>query len=56
MTFSLFGAFGNNNFSLAAISTGGNPSFGQQNLMQCIIPSHGAMTGVFSTQGILNPW
>jgi hypothetical protein len=30
MSFSLFGVFGNNDFSLAAISAGGNLGFGQQ--------------------------
>jgi hypothetical protein len=31
--FSLFGVFGNNSFLSAAISVGGNPSYGQQNPM-----------------------
>jgi hypothetical protein len=56
MLFSLFDAFGNNAFSSAAVSNGGNPSFGQHNLVQGIIPSHGATTGVFSTQSFWNPW
>jgi hypothetical protein len=52
MSFSLFGAFGNNAFSSAAFSTGGNPSFGQQNLVQGTIPSQRVTTGVYSTQGL----
>jgi hypothetical protein len=39
MSFSLFDAFGNKSFSSAAVSVGGNPSFGQQNLVQGIIPT-----------------
>jgi hypothetical protein len=39
MSFSLFGAFGNNSFSSAIVSTGGNLIFGQQNPVQGIIPS-----------------
>jgi hypothetical protein len=39
MSFSLFGEFGNNSFSSAAFSTGGNPIFDQQNLVQGTIPS-----------------
>jgi hypothetical protein len=31
MSFSLFGTFGNNTFSLVAVSVGGNPNFGKQN-------------------------
>jgi hypothetical protein len=49
-------AFGNNAFSSIAFLTGGNPSFGQQNPVQGTIPSQGAMTGVYSTQGLWNPW
>jgi hypothetical protein len=56
MSFSLFDAFGNNAFSSAVVSAGGNPSFGQQNPVQGTIPSQGATTGVFSTQGLWNPW
>jgi hypothetical protein len=56
MSFSLFGAFGNNAFSSATFSTGGNPNFGQQNPVQGTIPSQGATTGVYSTQGLWNPW
>jgi hypothetical protein len=52
MSFSLFDTFGNNFFSSVFVLAGGNPSFGQQNLVQGIIPSQGAMTRVFSTQGI----
>jgi hypothetical protein len=33
MSFSFFGAFGNNAFSLAVVSAGGNPSCGKQNSM-----------------------
>jgi hypothetical protein len=40
--FSLFGAFGNNAFSSAIFSTGGNPGYGQPNPMQGIIPAQGA--------------
>jgi hypothetical protein len=39
MSFSLFGVFGNNTFSSAIISIGGNPSFGPQNPMQGTIPT-----------------
>jgi hypothetical protein len=39
MMFSLFGAFGNNAFSSVAFSNGGNPIFGQQNMVQGTIPS-----------------
>jgi hypothetical protein len=53
---SLFGAFRNNVFYSSGFSTGGNHSFGQQNLMQSTIPSQGVATGVYSTQGIWNPW
>jgi hypothetical protein len=56
MSFSLFGAFGNNTFSSTAFPTGGNPSFGQQNPVQGTIPSQGATNGVYSTQGLWNPW
>jgi hypothetical protein len=55
MSFSLFGAFGNNTFSLTSFPTGGNPNFGQQNPVQGTIPSQGATTGVYSTQGLWNP-
>jgi hypothetical protein len=56
MSFSLFGAFGNNAFSSVAFSSGGNPIFSQQNLVQGTIPSQGGMTGVYSTQGLWNAW
>jgi hypothetical protein len=56
MPFSLFGAFGNNAFSSSSFSVGGNPIFGQPNPMQGFIPSQGAMTGVYSSQGLGNPW
>jgi hypothetical protein len=56
MSFSFFGAFGNNPFSSAVVSTGGNPSFGQQNPVQGTIPTQGVNTRVFSTQGLWNPW
>jgi hypothetical protein len=39
--FSLFIPFSNNAFSLANISVGGNPGYGQQNPMQGIICAHG---------------
>jgi hypothetical protein len=44
MPFSLFDAFGNNLFSSATVSTGGKPSFGQQNLVQGVIPTQGEST------------
>jgi hypothetical protein len=56
MHFSLFDTFGNNTFSSSSFSTGGNPVFGQQNPTQGFIPSQGAMTGVYSSQGLGNPW
>jgi hypothetical protein len=37
--FSLFDAFGNNTFSLASISAGGNPSYGQPHPVHGIIPA-----------------
>jgi hypothetical protein len=37
--FSLFGAFGNNTFSLASFPTVGNPSYGQPITMQVTIPA-----------------
>jgi hypothetical protein len=56
MSFSLFGAFGNNAFSSAVISAGGNPGFGQQNPVQGTIPTQGENTRVFSSQGLWNLW
>jgi hypothetical protein len=56
MLFSLFNGFGNNAFSSAAVLFGGNPSFGQHNPMQGIIPTQGESTRVFSSQGLWNPW
>jgi hypothetical protein len=56
MTFSLFGAFGKNDFSSVVISIRGNPSFGQQNPVDGTIPTQGASIGVLSTQGLWNPW
>jgi hypothetical protein len=56
MSFSLFSAFGNNSFSSAVVSAGGNPGFGQQNPVQGTIPTQGASTRVFSSQGLWNPW
>jgi hypothetical protein len=50
MHFSLFGAFGNNVFSLFSFSVGANPVFGQPNPMQGFIPSQGAMTEVYSSK------
>jgi hypothetical protein len=41
MSFSLFDTFGNNSFSSAVVSAGGNPRFRQQNLVQGTIPSQG---------------
>jgi hypothetical protein len=45
----------NNSFSWVSFLTGGNPIFGQQNPVQGTIPSQGATTGVYFTQGIWNP-
>jgi hypothetical protein len=56
MSFSLFDAFGNNAFSSAVVSAGGNPGFGQQNPVQGTIPTQGESTRVFSSQGLWNPW
>jgi hypothetical protein len=56
MSFSLFGAFGNNVFSSAVVSAGGNPGFGQWNPVQRTIPTQGENTRVFSSQGLWNPW
>jgi hypothetical protein len=39
MSFSLFEAFGNDAFSSVVVSVGGNPGFGQHNLLQGIIPT-----------------
>jgi hypothetical protein len=44
MSFSLFDAFGNNAFSSAVVSAGGNPGFGQQNPVQGTIPTQGEST------------
>jgi hypothetical protein len=52
LSFSLFDAFGNNTFSSAVISVGGNPGFGQQNPVQGTIPAQGENT----SQGPWNPW
>jgi len=52
----LFGAFEKKTFSSVAFLARGNPSFGQQNLVQGIIPSQGVMIGVYSIQGLWNPW
>jgi hypothetical protein len=56
MSFTLFDVFGNNDFSSAIISFGGNPSFGQQNPMLGTIPAQGESTRVLSSQGIWNSW
>jgi hypothetical protein len=56
MPISLFGVFGNNAFSSVVVSAGGNPGFGPQNLVQGTIPTQRENTGVFSSQGIWNPW
>jgi hypothetical protein len=45
MLFSLFGTFGNNSFSSAVISTGGNPGFGKKNPVQGSITTQGENTG-----------
>jgi hypothetical protein len=54
--FSLFDAFGNNSFSSAVVSARGNPSYGQQNPMQGIIPTHVENLEIPSSQGLWNPW
>jgi hypothetical protein len=54
--FSLFDAFGNNSFSSAVVSVGGNPGYGQTNLVQGIIPTQGTNLGIPSSQGPWNPW
>jgi hypothetical protein len=54
--FSLFDTFGNNAFLSAVISVGGNPSFGQQNLVHGTIPTQGGNTGFPSSQGCWNIW
>jgi hypothetical protein len=54
--FSLFDAFGNNTFSSATISAGGNLGYGQQHLVQGTIPAQGAHLGIPSSQGTRNPW
>jgi hypothetical protein len=54
--FSLLDVFGNNTFSSAAISAGGNPSYGQPHPVQGTIPAQGAHLGIPSSQGYWNPW
>jgi hypothetical protein len=54
--FSLFNAFGNNTFSSAVVSAGGNPGYGQQNPMQGTIPAQGENSGIPSSQGLWNLW
>jgi hypothetical protein len=54
--FSLFDAFGNNAFSSASISVGGNPGYGQQHPVQGTIPAQGENLGIPSSQGPWNPW
>jgi hypothetical protein len=44
MSFSLFDAFDNNNFSLATVSARGNPGFGQRNPVHGTIPTKGEST------------
>jgi hypothetical protein len=39
MSFSLFNMFGNNAFYSNVVSAGGNPGFGQQNVVQGTIPT-----------------
>jgi hypothetical protein len=48
--FSFFGTFGNNAFSSAVFSTGGNPDYGQPH------PVQGAHLGIPSSQGSWNQW
>jgi hypothetical protein len=55
-SFSLFNVFGNNTFSSASVSAGGNPGYGQQNPMQGTIPTQGANPRIPSPQGPWNPW
>jgi hypothetical protein len=50
MSFSLFNAFDNISFSLAAISAKGNLGFGQKNPVQGTIPRQGENTWLFSSQ------
>jgi hypothetical protein len=50
-SFSLFNVFGSNAFSSAAISTKGNPGYGQQNPMQGTISAQGENPGIPSPQG-----
>jgi hypothetical protein len=54
--FSLFNTFGNNAFSSATVLTGGDPVYGQQNLMQSTIPVQGGNLGIPFLQGLWNPW
>jgi hypothetical protein len=54
--FSFFDVFGNNAFSLAVVSAGGNPSYGQPHPVQGTIPAQRAHLGIHSSQGIWNPW
>jgi hypothetical protein len=56
ISFYLFDAFDNNAFLSVFISVGDNPGFGQHNLVQGTIPTQGASTRVFSSQGLCNPW
>jgi hypothetical protein len=56
ISFYLFDAFDNNAFLSVFISVGDNPGFGQHNLVQGTIPTQGASTTVFSSQGLCNPW
>jgi hypothetical protein len=55
MSFSLFDIFGNNAFSSAFVSAGGNLGFGQQNHVQGIIPTQEESTRILSSQGLCNP-
>jgi hypothetical protein len=47
--FSLFGAFRNNAFSSATISSVGNPNYGKPHLVQGTIPTQGAHLGIPSS-------
>jgi hypothetical protein len=54
--FSWFGAFCNNTFSSTYFPTGGNPSYGQPNIMQGTIPAQGENPGTSSASGPWNYW
>jgi hypothetical protein len=54
--FSLFGAFSKKAFLSATFPTRVNPSYGQPNPMQGIIPTQGGNSGTSSTSGPCNSW